>query len=99
MFKKLNMITAFTSNGCIFSQVWEQPGLYPSEPVFVPSPDATEEDDGVILSVVITPNTVSQVSVKYSGLTHSTCFTFGTTVCLILPGQEHVPPGFRRQNV
>uniref|UniRef100_A0A3Q3E0F0 Beta-carotene oxygenase 2b n=1 Tax=Hippocampus comes TaxID=109280 RepID=A0A3Q3E0F0_HIPCM len=37
-------------------KVWEQPGLYPSEPVFVPSPDATEEDDGVILSVVITPN-------------------------------------------
>uniref|UniRef100_A0A6Q2ZDL9 Beta-carotene oxygenase 2b n=1 Tax=Esox lucius TaxID=8010 RepID=A0A6Q2ZDL9_ESOLU len=37
-------------------KVWEHPGLYPSEPVFVPSPDATEEDDGVILSVVITPN-------------------------------------------
>ncbi|XP_071762126.1 carotenoid-cleaving dioxygenase, mitochondrial-like [Centroberyx gerrardi] len=37
-------------------KVWEQPGLYPSEPVFVPSPNATEEDDGVILSVVITPN-------------------------------------------
>lgn len=41
-------------------QVWEEPGLYPSEPVFVPSPNATEEDDGVILSVVITPNKVSQ---------------------------------------
>ncbi|XP_078023512.1 beta-carotene oxygenase 2b isoform X1 [Epinephelus lanceolatus] len=37
-------------------KVWEQPGLYPSEPVFVPSPNATEEDDGVIMSVVITPN-------------------------------------------
>ncbi|XP_049582717.1 beta-carotene oxygenase 2b [Syngnathus scovelli] len=37
-------------------KVWEQPGLYPSEPVFIPTPDATEEDDGVILSVVITPN-------------------------------------------
>ncbi|CAB1458505.1 unnamed protein product [Pleuronectes platessa] len=37
-------------------KVWEQPGLYPSEPIFVPSPDATEEDDGVVLSVVITPN-------------------------------------------
>ncbi|XP_066514617.1 carotenoid-cleaving dioxygenase, mitochondrial [Hoplias malabaricus] len=36
-------------------KVWHQPGLYPSEPVFVPSPDAEEEDDGVILSVVITP--------------------------------------------
>lgn len=41
-------------------KVWEQAGFYPSEPVFVPSPDATEEDDGVILSVVITPNTVSR---------------------------------------
>ncbi|XP_063063493.1 beta-carotene oxygenase 2b [Engraulis encrasicolus] len=37
-------------------KVWEKPGFYPSEPVFVPSPDATEEDDGVLLSVVITPN-------------------------------------------
>lgn len=37
-------------------KVWEKPGLYPSEPIFVPSPDAIEEDDGVILSVVITPN-------------------------------------------
>uniref|UniRef100_A0A665VU92 Beta-carotene oxygenase 2 n=1 Tax=Echeneis naucrates TaxID=173247 RepID=A0A665VU92_ECHNA len=36
--------------------VWEHPGLYPSEPVFVPAPNATEEDDGVILSVVITPH-------------------------------------------
>ncbi|KAG7471380.1 hypothetical protein MATL_G00123880 [Megalops atlanticus] len=36
-------------------KVWQHPDLYPSEPVFVPSPDATEEDDGVILSVVITP--------------------------------------------
>ncbi|KAJ8343112.1 hypothetical protein SKAU_G00330400 [Synaphobranchus kaupii] len=36
-------------------KVWQHPGLFPSEPVFVPSPDATEEDDGVILSVVITP--------------------------------------------
>ncbi|XP_041665858.1 beta,beta-carotene 9',10'-oxygenase-like [Cheilinus undulatus] len=37
-------------------KVWEQPGLYPSEPIFVPSPNATDEDDGVVLSVVITPN-------------------------------------------
>uniref|UniRef100_A0A8C8HFR6 Beta-carotene oxygenase 2b n=1 Tax=Oncorhynchus tshawytscha TaxID=74940 RepID=A0A8C8HFR6_ONCTS len=37
-------------------KVWEHPGLYPSEPVFVPLPGATEEDEGVIMSVVITPN-------------------------------------------
>ncbi|XP_064207562.1 carotenoid-cleaving dioxygenase, mitochondrial-like isoform X2 [Anguilla rostrata] len=36
-------------------KAWHHPGLFPSEPVFVPSPDATEEDDGVILSVVVTP--------------------------------------------
>ncbi|KAL6104985.1 bco2 [Pungitius sinensis] len=37
-------------------KVWEEPGRYPSEPVFVPSPNATEEDNGVVMSVVITPN-------------------------------------------
>ncbi|XP_068600215.1 carotenoid-cleaving dioxygenase, mitochondrial [Brachionichthys hirsutus] len=37
-------------------KVWHQSGFYPSEPVFVPSPDAREEDDGVILSVVVTPS-------------------------------------------
>ena len=39
-------------------KVWYQKGLFPSEPVFVPSPDAVEEDDGVILSVVVTPTEV-----------------------------------------
>ncbi|XP_040007461.1 beta,beta-carotene 9',10'-oxygenase-like isoform X1 [Xiphias gladius] len=37
-------------------KVWCQKGFYPSEPVFVPSPDAVDEDDGVILSVVLTPS-------------------------------------------
>uniref|UniRef100_A0A3Q3E5N9 Beta-carotene 15, 15-dioxygenase 2, like n=1 Tax=Hippocampus comes TaxID=109280 RepID=A0A3Q3E5N9_HIPCM len=36
-------------------KVWRYPGLFPSEPVFVASPEATEEDDGVVLSVIITP--------------------------------------------
>ncbi|XP_061595872.1 carotenoid-cleaving dioxygenase, mitochondrial-like [Cololabis saira] len=36
-------------------KVWEQKGFYPSEPVFVPSPDAVDEDEGVVLSVVLTP--------------------------------------------
>ena len=31
---------------------WHTPGCYPSEPMFVPRPGGTEEDDGVILSVV-----------------------------------------------
>ncbi|XP_054549074.1 carotenoid-cleaving dioxygenase, mitochondrial isoform X3 [Talpa occidentalis] len=37
-------------------KVWRKDGFYPSEPVFVPVPGANEEDGGVILSVVITPN-------------------------------------------
>jgi beta,beta-carotene 9',10'-dioxygenase len=32
---------------------WHEDGRYPGEPVFVPSPDAREEDDGVLLSVVL----------------------------------------------
>ncbi|ERE76161.1 beta,beta-carotene 9',10'-oxygenase [Cricetulus griseus] len=36
--------------------VWREEGFYPSEPIFVPAPGANEEDGGVILSVVITPN-------------------------------------------
>ncbi|XP_051053378.1 carotenoid-cleaving dioxygenase, mitochondrial isoform X2 [Phodopus roborovskii] len=36
--------------------VWREDGFYPSEPIFVPAPGADEEDGGVILSVVITPN-------------------------------------------
>jgi beta,beta-carotene 9',10'-dioxygenase len=32
---------------------WYAAGLYPGEPVFVPSPSATAEDDGVLLSVVL----------------------------------------------
>lgn len=39
--------------------MWRHPGLFPSEPVFVPSPDAKDEDDGVVMSVVITPREVS----------------------------------------
>jgi beta,beta-carotene 9',10'-dioxygenase len=32
---------------------WYEEGCYPGEPVFVATPGATEEDDGVILSVVL----------------------------------------------
>ncbi|KAM3875671.1 retinal Mueller cells isomerohydrolase-like [Diretmus argenteus] len=35
--------------------VWQEDECYPSEPVFVPTPGATEEDDGVLLSIVIKP--------------------------------------------
>ncbi|XP_007957585.1 retinoid isomerohydrolase [Orycteropus afer afer] len=35
--------------------VWQEPDSYPSEPIFVSHPDAMEEDDGVILSIVVSP--------------------------------------------
>jgi beta,beta-carotene 9',10'-dioxygenase len=31
---------------------WAEPGMYPGEPVFVAAPDASAEDEGVLLSVV-----------------------------------------------
>lgn len=33
--------------------VWHETGCYPSEPVFVPAPNAQSEDDGVLLIVVL----------------------------------------------
>jgi beta,beta-carotene 9',10'-dioxygenase len=32
---------------------WRERGCYPGEPVFVPSPEASAEDDGVVLSLVL----------------------------------------------
>jgi carotenoid cleavage dioxygenase-like enzyme len=32
---------------------WHEPATYPGEPVFVPAPDSSGEDDGVVLSVVL----------------------------------------------
>jgi carotenoid cleavage dioxygenase-like enzyme len=34
-------------------RIWEEDGCYPGEPVFVATPDARNEDDGVLLSVVL----------------------------------------------
>jgi carotenoid cleavage dioxygenase-like enzyme len=35
------------------SQIWQQDGAFPGEPVFVAAPDARDEDEGVLLSVVL----------------------------------------------
>ncbi len=35
------------------ARFWRDRGCYPGEPVFVPRPKATREDDGVVLSVVL----------------------------------------------
>jgi carotenoid cleavage dioxygenase-like enzyme len=34
-------------------KTWREEGCYPGEPVFTPTPGATREDDGVVLSVVL----------------------------------------------
>ncbi|XP_075695865.1 carotenoid-cleaving dioxygenase, mitochondrial-like [Rhinoderma darwinii] len=38
------------------AKIWKEDGYYPSEPIFVPYPNSVEEDDGVILSPVLTPD-------------------------------------------
>jgi carotenoid cleavage dioxygenase-like enzyme len=39
------------------NQIWQSPNCYPGEPVFVTAPDASSEDEGVILSVVLNVQT------------------------------------------
>ncbi|PSQ72174.1 MAG: beta-carotene 15,15'-dioxygenase [Bacteroidetes bacterium QH_1_64_81] len=39
------------------AQTWHEAGTYPGEPVFVPHPEGAVEDDGVVLSVVLDPDT------------------------------------------
>ena len=34
-------------------QVWREEGCVPGEPIFVPRPGGTEEDDGVVLTIVL----------------------------------------------
>ena len=47
--------------------VWHQPLQYPSEPVFVPNPTGTTEDDGVILANVYDANTDSSYLLLLDG--------------------------------
>lgn len=42
-----------TDNGSFNHKIWQQSGCTPSEPIFVSAPNAVEEDDGVITSVVL----------------------------------------------
>lgn len=35
------------------TRTWREPGCYPSEPIFVPAPGATAEDEGAVLNVVL----------------------------------------------
>ncbi|KAJ2949968.1 hypothetical protein O0L34_g11293 [Tuta absoluta] len=45
------IIKVDTKNGK--TTTWSKPDCYPSEPIFVPTPDAKEEDDGVLLSALV----------------------------------------------
>ncbi|MFZ1401188.1 MAG: carotenoid oxygenase family protein, partial [Candidatus Promineifilaceae bacterium] len=47
--------------------VWHQPLQYPSEPVFVPNPNGTAEDDGVVLANVYDANTNSSYLLVLDG--------------------------------
>lgn len=69
------------------TKVWQMPDCFPGEPVFVPQPDAVEEDDGVLLSVVL-DSSVGQsfllvldartmTEVGRAGLPHHIPFTLG----------------------
>uniref|UniRef100_A0A8C5BTQ3 Retinal Mueller cells isomerohydrolase-like n=1 Tax=Gadus morhua TaxID=8049 RepID=A0A8C5BTQ3_GADMO len=45
---KLNVRTKDT-------RLWQEEDSYPSEPLFIPTPEAIDEDDGVLLSIVVKP--------------------------------------------
>lgn len=36
------------------AKIWDEPGCSCAEPIFIPNPEGTEEDDGVIMSIVNT---------------------------------------------
>jgi len=71
------------------SKEWFEEDCYPGEPVFVPSPDAAKEDDGVILSVVLEPgNRKSFLLILDAG-------SFEEIARAIVP--HHIPFGFHGQ--
>jgi beta,beta-carotene 9',10'-dioxygenase len=68
---------------------WYADGCYPSEPIFVPAPNATQEDEGVLLSVVLNSHT------NTSYLLVLDAQTFGEIARAQVP--QHVPFGFHGQ--
>ena len=71
------------------SSTWSEPGCYPGEPVFVDRPGGTDEDDGVILSVVL------DSSVERSFLLVLDAATFEEVARAEAP--HHIPFGFHGQ--
>jgi torulene dioxygenase len=43
------------------AKIWRENDCVPGEPIFVPSPNATEEDDGVVLSMVLDARSVKSM--------------------------------------
>ncbi|KAG5674247.1 hypothetical protein PVAND_004227 [Polypedilum vanderplanki] len=37
-------------------QIWQEENVYPSEPLFIPSPNSASEDDGIIISALLKGN-------------------------------------------
>ena len=71
------------------TKIWFEEGTYPGEPVFVASPTATTEDDGLILSVVLDSKTGN------SFLLILAADTFTEIARASVP--QHVPFGFHGQ--
>lgn len=71
------------------SKIWFEKNCYPGEPVFVATPNATNEDDGVILSVVL------DASNNKSFLLVLDAVTFEEIARAEVP--HHVPFGFHGQ--
>ncbi|NDJ35584.1 MAG: carotenoid oxygenase family protein [Chloroflexi bacterium] len=69
--------------------VWREEGTYPGEPVFVAAPDATSEDDGVVLSVVLH----GEAGTSFLLVLNAQTFTELARV----PVPHHIPFGFHGQ--
>ncbi len=52
------------------SQEWKEGATFPGEPIFVPHPEASKEDQGVLLSVVLAgkPVTKRRISTSYKSI-------------------------------
>ncbi|MGB1286019.1 MAG: carotenoid oxygenase family protein [Aggregatilineales bacterium] len=79
---KLNVKTGET-------HLWYESGCYPGEGVFIAAPDATQEDEGVILSVVLDTNH----SKSFLLILNATDFTEIARATV----PQHVPFGFHGQ--
>ena len=71
------------------TQIWQSPNCYPGEPVFVTAPDASSEDEGVILSLVL------NVQTKHSFLLVLNAQSFDQLATVELP--YHLPFDFHGQ--